>query len=72
MSCPFIKTCPVFNEVNLNPSESYLAWAFCRTIFSDCGRYKMILSGKNVPDGLMPTGEVIQRSKAKQPLNRIG
>ncbi len=72
MSCPFIKTCPVFRRVKRDPDEAHLAWAFCRTVYADCGRYKTIISGRSVPEGLMPTGEVICRAPVKPSLKRNG
>ena len=72
MSCPFIKRCPVFSAAKHDPDQSYLTWAFCRTVYADCGRYKTIISGRSVPEGLMPTGEVVGRAGTVQPLKRIG
>jgi hypothetical protein len=71
MSCPYIDTCPVFRSVLLDESKSYLAWAFCRTIHADCGRYKMVRAGNLVPEGLLPTGEIAPLAEVRQPLRRM-
>jgi hypothetical protein len=71
MSCPYIDTCPTFVSVMLDESKAYLAWAFCRTIHSDCGRYKMVRSGDRVPEGLMPDGEIASPAEVSQPLRRM-
>lgn len=70
MSCPYIETCPVFSSIMLDESMSYLVWAFCRTVHSDCGRYKAVRAGIKVPNGLMPTGEITSPVGARQTLKR--
>jgi hypothetical protein len=72
MSCPFIETCPAFSTIMLEEDKSYLAWAFCRTVYADCGRYKATIAGDYVPDGLMPTGEIASPVGVIETLKRDG
>jgi hypothetical protein len=71
MSCPYIDTCPMFNSILMDETRSYMAWAFCRTIHADCGRYKMVRSGERIPEGLLPTGEIAAPAEVRQPLRRV-
>jgi hypothetical protein len=59
MSCPFLDSCPMFRMLALDEEQQYLAWAFCCGEHSDCGRYKRMLAGEPVPQGLKPTGEIV-------------
>jgi len=58
MSCPFIKSCPAYASMKEGQERSHLAWAFCHTIYHDCGRYKRLIAGEAVPADMMPTGEL--------------
>jgi hypothetical protein len=59
MACPFLETCSMFRTIMADQEMEYLAWAFCRTVYEDCGRYKSRLAGHDVPEGLLPTGDLI-------------
>ena len=59
MTCPFLETCPMFKTITVEKTTEYLAWAFCRTVYSDCGRYKSMVACEDVPEGLLPTGDLI-------------
>jgi hypothetical protein len=63
MACPYLETCSMFCTIMADEETEYLAWAFCRTIYQDCGRYKKAISGQEVPEGLLPTGDIIVTSE---------
>jgi len=65
MACPFLKTCSMFCAIIADDETEYLARAFCRTIYQDCGRYKTAISGQEVPEGLLPTGDLIVTSEPR-------
>ena len=49
----------MFCTIMADEETEYLAWAFCRTIYEDCGRYKRAVAGQDVPGGLLPTGDLV-------------
>ena len=65
MACPFLETCSMFCTIMADDETEYLAWAFCRTVYQDCGRYKKAISGQEVPEGLLPTGDLVVTSEKK-------
>jgi hypothetical protein len=65
MPCPFIEICPMFRTVMADEETEYLAWAFCHTVHEDCSRYKSLLAGHDVPDGLLPTGDLVVAPRSK-------
>jgi hypothetical protein len=65
MACPFLKTCSMFRTLIADEETEYLAWAFCRTIYEDCGRYKRAVAGQDVPRGLLPTGDLVAAHRSK-------
>ena len=65
MACPFLETCSMFRTIMADDETEYLAWAFCRTLYQDCGRYKKAVSGQDVPEGLLPTGDLVAISGKK-------
>jgi hypothetical protein len=66
MSCPFTKNCVAFNAITANADKQYLAWAFCLGEHTDCGRYKALMAGDTIPEGLMPDGDVIAVAKQEK------
>lgn len=55
----------MFRTIMADEETEYLAWAFCRTVHEDCSRYKSIVAGDDVPDGLLPTGDLVAVQRMK-------
>jgi hypothetical protein len=66
MSCPFSKTCPMFSALAFEERTKHLMWAFCYGEHTDCGRYKRMVAGEPVPEGMMPTGQLVGAGHQKQ------
>jgi hypothetical protein len=67
MCCPFLDDCSMFRTIALEPDKKHLVWAFCCGEHADCGRYKKIVAGEEIPSGLMPTGEIVVTEPAERP-----
>jgi len=52
----------MFSIIQADEGLEYLGWAFCHTIYSDCCRYKKTVAGEDIPEELMPTGEMMSHS----------
>ena len=55
----------MFRTIMADEETEYLAWAFCHTVHEDCSRYKSLLAGHDVPDGLLPTGDLVVAPRSK-------
>ncbi len=61
-----MKVCPAYASISDEADKSHLAWAFCRTIYHDCGIYKRLVAGEAVPADTLPTGEPVTAKVRKR------
>ncbi len=62
-ACEFVDKCPFFNNFNMNSFDEFMNITknYCLSEkHEDCERYKLKMSGKNVPIELRPDGEIIE------------
>jgi hypothetical protein len=60
-SCPNIDTCPMFKLLKLEASKTVVIQQYCKGDFSKCKRKQLSDEGKESPDNLFPTGELLRQ-----------
>ena len=55
----------MFRTLAMSEDKKHLAWAFCCGEHCDCARYKQIRAGEPVPQGMLPTGFILERRTSR-------
>ena len=58
--CPRITACIMFEKLQLESSKNFLIQQYCKSDFNNCSRKKLFDERRDVPDGLLPTGQFVE------------
>jgi hypothetical protein len=65
LRCPHAASCGLFPQFRLSSNLSIWMDRYCRSAYPSCERYKLSLSGKPVPDHLLPNGALLRKIPPK-------
>lgn len=66
MTCSHAESCDLYVQFAMEPSLKLWKQHFCESQFERCARFKVALSGRPVPLGLLPNGKELQAAARSQ------
>jgi len=64
--CSHIGNCPMYALLKLSGTVKTWQSRYCQADYSECARYKLSLTGKTVPQNLMPNGQTLRLPGARK------
>lgn len=64
--CPHMGNCPMYSLLKLSGTLKTWQSRYCQAEYTECARYKLSLSGKSVPQNLMPNGATLRLSNIRK------
>jgi hypothetical protein len=63
--CSHINNCPMYSLLKLSGTIKTWQSRYCQADYTECARYKLSLSGRSVPQNLMPNGATLRLTSAR-------